>query len=91
MSDTRPCTCAPDERPYPCQHQYALGECRKAYIRALRVERDATQRENEALRKHNTNLVEAIHRLHEISRGLWDGSESEIADVINAAIREQFK
>ncbi len=40
MTDTRPCTCAPDERPYPCQHQYALGLCRKAEIRSLRAELD---------------------------------------------------
>lgn len=40
MTDTRPCTCAPDERPYPCQHQYALGLCRKAEIRSLRIELD---------------------------------------------------
>jgi len=40
MTDTRPCTCAPDERPYPCQHQYALGLCRKAEIRGLRIELD---------------------------------------------------
>ena len=40
MSDSRPCTCAPDERPYPCQHQYALGLCRKAEIRSLRIELD---------------------------------------------------
>jgi hypothetical protein len=38
---TRPCTCAPDERPYPCQHKYALGECRKAHIRELRAEVEA--------------------------------------------------
>lgn len=38
MSETRPCTCAPDERPYPCQHKYALGLCRKAEIRSLRAE-----------------------------------------------------
>lgn len=40
MTDTRPCSCAPDERPYPCQHQYALGLCRKAEIRSLRAELD---------------------------------------------------
>ena len=40
MTDSRPCTCAPDERPYPCQHQYALGLCRKAEIRSLRIELD---------------------------------------------------
>ena len=40
MTDTRPCSCAPDERPYPCQHQYALGLCRKAEIRSLRVHLD---------------------------------------------------
>ena len=40
MTDTRPCTCAPDERPYPCQHQYALGLCRKAEIRSLRAQLD---------------------------------------------------
>ena len=40
MTNTRPCTCAPDERPYPCQHQYALGLCRKAEIRSLRAELD---------------------------------------------------
>ncbi len=40
MTETRPCTCAPDERPYPCQHQYALGLCRKAEIRSLRAELD---------------------------------------------------
>lgn len=40
MTDTRPCTCALDERPYPCQHQYALGLCRKAEIRSLRTELD---------------------------------------------------
>lgn len=50
MSDTRPCTCAPDERPYPCQHKYALGECRKAHIRALRLERDRLHADTEMLR-----------------------------------------
>ena len=40
MTETRPCTCAPDERPYPCQHQYALGLCRKAEIHSLRAELD---------------------------------------------------
>lgn len=38
--DSRPCTCAPDERPYPCQRKYALRECRKAENRALRAELD---------------------------------------------------
>src|SRR5574343_1160335 len=38
--DSRPCTCAPDERPYPCQRKYALRECRKAESRVLRAELD---------------------------------------------------
>ena len=40
MSDSRPCTCAPDERPHQCQHQYALGLCLKAENRSLRIELD---------------------------------------------------
>lgn len=47
--NTRPCTCAPDERPYPCQHKYALGECRKQYIRTLRAEVTALQKDREEL------------------------------------------
>lgn len=37
MTQTRPCTCPPDERTFPCQHQHAIGLCRKAEIRALRA------------------------------------------------------
>lgn len=28
--DFRPCTCHPDDRPEPCQHKYALGDCLRA-------------------------------------------------------------
>ena len=57
MTDTRPCTCAPDERPYPCQHQYALGLCRKAEIRSLRAERDALQTERDLWRSRYKETV----------------------------------
>jgi hypothetical protein len=49
MTDTRPCTCAPDERPYPCQHKYALGECRKQYIRVLRSQVTDLEKDREEL------------------------------------------
>lgn len=29
-SENRPCTCHPDDRPSPCQHKYALNDCRAA-------------------------------------------------------------
>lgn len=35
MSDTRSCTCHPDEAPKPCQKRYALNECQAARIERL--------------------------------------------------------
>ena len=63
MIDTRPCTCAPDERPYPCQRKYALGECRKAFIRELIAERDALIHDIERCQDRNTQLVAEVERL----------------------------
>lgn len=30
MTDDRPCTCPPMERPHPCARKFALSECRAA-------------------------------------------------------------
>ena len=35
MSDTRSCTCHPDEAPKPCQKQYALTHCQADRIAQL--------------------------------------------------------
>lgn len=32
MSDDRPCTCPPMERPHPCARKFALSECKAATI-----------------------------------------------------------
>lgn len=56
MTETRPCTCAPDERPYPCQHQYALGLCRKQFIRSLIAERNTLQADLAAARERVAEL-----------------------------------
>ena len=63
MTDARPCTCAPDERPYPCQHQYALGLCRKAEIRSLRVELDRCIARIEGLTKERDKWIECHRQL----------------------------
>ena len=47
---------------------------------------DALQADLAAAREHNIRLIEAINRLHEIAQGMWDGSESEIADIVNSAL-----
>jgi hypothetical protein len=37
MTDTRPCTCHPDDSPpSPCQRKFSLTECKDAEIAALR-------------------------------------------------------
>ena len=32
MTDDRPCTCPPMERPHPCARKFALSECKAATI-----------------------------------------------------------
>lgn len=32
MSDDRPCTCPPMERPHPCARKFALSECKTATV-----------------------------------------------------------
>ena len=39
-----------------------------------------------AAKAHNIRLIEAINRLHEVAQGMWSGSESEIADIVNSAL-----
>lgn len=79
MTDTLPCTCAPDERPYPCQHQYALGECRKAFIRELIAERDALIHDIERCQDRNTQLVAEVERL----RALLREARSDYRDIVH--------
>ena len=67
-------------------------------IAELRAERDAlvadlaaARDERDRLKEHNVLLVEAINRLHEVAMGEWDGSESEISDLVNAALAGEKK
>lgn len=54
MSDTRPCTCHPDDKPpVPCAKKYALSDCRLA-------EKDARIAELEELVKSRDNAICAL-------------------------------
>ena len=50
IDERHDCTCYPDEAPVPCQHRYALTECRLSYLEA----------ENARLREALGNSVTAI-------------------------------
>ena len=61
MTDTRSCTCHPDDNPpSPCQHKFSLTECKDAEIAELRAERDEANRAYELIDKHLRNITEKV-------------------------------
>lgn len=82
MTQTRPCTCAPDERPFPCQHQYALGLCRKAEIRALRAALFQTQEAAKALLAKGEMLAAVVQGAkEEFVRVPYGASHEDVAAI----------
>lgn len=82
MTQTRPCTCAPDERPYPCQHQYALGLCRKAEIRALRAALLQAQEAAKALLAKGEMLAAVVQGAkEEFVRVPYGASHEDVAAI----------
>lgn len=59
MTDTRSCTCHPDDSPpSPCQRKFSLTECKDAEIAALRAERDAALKANAIFKKREAENME---------------------------------
>lgn len=88
MTDTRPCTCAPDERPYPCQHQYALGLCRKAEARSLRAELDRCIAQIGYLAKARKEEVAHGHVMGRIALALFSEKNNRTDEECVAKVAE---
>lgn len=83
MTDTRPCTCAPDERPYPCQHQYALGLCREEELRLLRAEVKQLHQDEKDSIEYRAVLATALEHA-EAERDALAALLRDITDSYNA-------
>ena len=61
MSDTRSCTCHPDDRPPVCQHLYAASECLHAWTVSerdrYRAALEGVMREADARGEHEISLI----------------------------------